>query len=154
METKEFRVRPVVRHIVTEFTSDPTIGTAGSGVVGEFSSEAEAEKVKAALEQQSTPLRYILVEESPIAEFPLVRYAYSLEEAEEWQKHMNTKYDIGMRIYSRPEPSKPVSDGAYVSPEAAARMVKPMTLEECHAAREQRIARYFNSMKQAEAAPV
>ena len=143
----------MVRHIVTEFTEDPALRMSGSGVVGEFSSEAEAEKVRLALEQQSTPLRYILVEESPIAEFPLVRYAYSKEEAEDWQQHMLAKYEIGMRIYSRPEPARPVSDGAYVSPEAAVRMVQPMTLEECKAEREKRIANYFNSMKQAEQAP-
>jgi len=154
MQTKEFRVRPVVRHIVTEFTEDTALRQAGCGVVGEFSSEAEAEKVRLALEQQAAPLRYILVEESPIAEFPLVRYAYSLEEAEEWQRHMNTKFEIGMRIYSRPEPARPVSDGAYVSPGAAVRVVEPMTLEQCQAEREKRIANYFNSMKQVEQAPV
>lgn len=50
MKTTEYRVRPVVRYIVTEFTSDPENGAGGCGPIGEFDNEQQAEAVKRALD--------------------------------------------------------------------------------------------------------
>lgn len=61
METKEFRVRPVIRHVVTEYTNDPASRASSCGVVGEFSSEEEAEKVQMALAEQAAPREYVAV---------------------------------------------------------------------------------------------
>lgn len=62
MQTIEVRVRPVIRHIVTEFHADPETRAAGVATVGEFANEEQAEKVAAALRGQHEPRLWVAVE--------------------------------------------------------------------------------------------
>ena len=76
MQTKEIRVRPVIRHIVTEYRDD---GVAASvATVGEFANEEQAEKVAAALRGQNAPRLWIAVECTFI---PLTNVLYFQTEA-------------------------------------------------------------------------
>ncbi len=66
MSNQEFRVRPVIRHAVTEYTpgfyqGDRSSETAKSALIGEFPNEQMAEKVREALEFQAAPRAYLMV---------------------------------------------------------------------------------------------
>lgn len=53
METIEYRVRPVVRYLVTKHESQPDTGSGSCGAIGEFDHEPYAEQVAWALARQA-----------------------------------------------------------------------------------------------------
>jgi hypothetical protein len=53
METIEYRVRPVVRYVVTKYTSDPELGAGSCRPMGEFDHESYAEEVAWALARKA-----------------------------------------------------------------------------------------------------
>lgn len=103
IETNEYRVRPVVRYVVTHYhsysTEDGKGGGGGSEVVGEFDNEAQAEKVKAALED--TTNGYVIFKRS--FEVPTeLYYAQTLEEAKAQRNvlcaHASDEWLIAKRV--------------------------------------------------------
>lgn len=68
MKQVEIRVRPVIRHVVTRYTQEPTPGTgdrynASLETLGEFANEEQAERVAEALRSQAPkPMQYVAVE--------------------------------------------------------------------------------------------
>jgi hypothetical protein len=104
-ETREIRVRPVVRHIVTEYHSGVTAegsNYGGCATLGEFDSEAQAEKVAAAIRAQHEPREYVMVEQAPGKEFPRVFYAYSEQEVADFLS--KPRLDSGYNVFSRARP--------------------------------------------------
>lgn len=81
MKTTEIRVRPVIRHAVTRYMSEPETGCGGSELLAEFSHEAYAEEVAQALKEQSAQRDYVLVQETVGEIMAKVYYAYSEEDA-------------------------------------------------------------------------
>lgn len=145
MSFEEIRVRPVVRHVVTRFTQDGR--SASSEAIGEFANENYAEEVAEALRAKSEPKRFVLIEESPIANWPLVLYAYSREEAQARCLEMLQKYEIGMRIFERPVDDRSWAIPAAPTDVAPERSVAPMkSLEEYEDDRKARIQRYFDDV--------
>jgi hypothetical protein len=71
MSTVEFRVRPVIRHVVTRFTQRAPLPegqqyAAGGGVetLGEFDSEGYADIVAEALRERVAPREYVVVQQT------------------------------------------------------------------------------------------
>lgn len=102
MSTKEFRVRPVVRHIVTEFTPVPS-GTNSVSTLGEFDNEAYAELVKNALEEQAAPREFAIVKLDHHNATTEVTYRYTREDADDFVATRRAEREE-WRIYSRPYP--------------------------------------------------
>ncbi len=76
MSQPEFRVRPVIRHIVTRY-SPPCDGNASLETLGEFDSEQYAEIVAEALRHRTAPMEYVIVR-NKLGHFAAdVMYAYS-----------------------------------------------------------------------------
>ena len=102
MKTTEIRVRPVIRHAVTRFTSEVHEDERCSGsseCMGEFSHESYAEEVAKALIQVQAPREFIIVQETPGLTNPEVRYAYSQEEVNAFLSE--PRADHGYKVYSR-----------------------------------------------------
>lgn len=100
METIEYRVRPVVRHIVTQSKHDPEARTGSVGPVGEFQNEQQAEAVKEALDFQVAPRQYVAV----LRGFELATeaaYFESEQEASQFCAQKQAQYDQEWRVFSR-----------------------------------------------------
>jgi hypothetical protein len=86
MQKPEFRVRPVIRHVVTRYTPSHSpepgvINGPSLETLGEFDSEGYAEIVKEALDEMAAPREYVIVESTLGEKMASVTYAYSEEEA-------------------------------------------------------------------------
>lgn len=90
MQLPEFRVRPVIRHVVTRYTpADPlppgvnsAEGSRGSlQTLGEFDSEGYAEIVREALAEKAALREYAIIEETMGEPMARVVYAYGEQEA-------------------------------------------------------------------------
>jgi hypothetical protein len=108
MKTTEIRVRPVVRHVVTRFTSEHDehtrfAGFAGGGceTLGEFDSEQYADVVADALRMASAARVYVIVQETLGEEIAIVHYAGSEEEAASRKTSLEERTGKSFRIYSR-----------------------------------------------------
>jgi hypothetical protein len=87
MSNPEFRVRPVIRHVVTRFSEDrtsaldePPAYTRKLETLGEFDSEGYAEIVAEALAEKAAPREYVIVQETLGKVMAKVYYAYSEDE--------------------------------------------------------------------------
>jgi hypothetical protein len=85
MSQPEFRVRPVIRHVVTRYSSE-VMGNGPDGeprysasleTLGEFNNEGYAEIVVEALKARVAPLEYVIVQQRPGEIEARVMYAYS-----------------------------------------------------------------------------
>lgn len=106
MKTTEIRVRPVIRHVVTRYTSEVMEDGRGSGgceSLGEYDHESYAEQVAQALRDQAAPREFILVQETPGLTNPEVRYAYSQEEVDNFLCQPAGGH--GYKVYSRIMPT-------------------------------------------------
>jgi hypothetical protein len=98
MSTPEFRVRPVVRHVVTRYVPPNANVASGVETLGEFDSEGYAEIVREALAERVAPREFVLVEQSPGEMRPIVFYAYGEDEVERVKaQHPET----GFRVFNR-----------------------------------------------------
>lgn len=105
MKTTEIRVRPVIRHAVTRFTSEDR--AASSECVGEFNNEAYAEEVAQALRAAHKPKQYAIVERGfDVA--TRVWYAEDQAEAEAYRAQLQEHFGSEFRIYDR-EVTDPVA---------------------------------------------
>ncbi len=86
MSIPEFRVRPVIRHVVTRYTPahSPAPGALNGPsleTLAEFDSEGYAEIVREALADRVAPREFVIVEQTLGAVEARVTYAYSEQEA-------------------------------------------------------------------------
>lgn len=101
MSKPEFRVRPVIRHIVTRY-SPPADGNASLETLGEFNHEDYAEIVAEALRARVAPMEYVIVR-SKLGEIAAdVMYAYSEAEVEVRLAEMAVPDGPPCHVYSRP----------------------------------------------------
>jgi hypothetical protein len=100
MKTTDIRVRPVIRHVVTRFTSEPETGSGSSECVAEFNHESYAEEVAQALKDKAAPREYAIVQETVGDVIAEVFYAYSQAEVDRVlaEPRMQGK---GYRVFSR-----------------------------------------------------
>lgn len=112
MASREFRVRPVQRHLVTDWEEG-----RGSRVIGEFQSTDLADEIVAAL-QRSNPgsaivrsdgsigapqgLEYVIVAAHMHEVENLAYFAYSETDAERVKADAEERHGFEFRIYSRP----------------------------------------------------
>ena len=107
MKSVEYRVRPVVRYMVTRYESGSYpdgSSYGGCSGVGEFDNEESAERVKAALdtgENASDPRREYAVVQSTFEPAAKVIYAYGFAEATAARDRLNTEGGE-WRIYAKP----------------------------------------------------
>lgn len=104
MKTTEIRVRPVIRHVVTRFTSEVMEDGRGSGSsesMGEFDHESYAEQVAEALRTQEAPRIFAVVEETMGEISARVWYAYNEQEAYERAAVARIETGKTYKIYSR-----------------------------------------------------
>lgn len=106
MSTPEFRVRPVIRHIVTRYTPSysPEPGCVnGSSLetLAEFDSEGYAEIVREALAERVAPREYVIVEQTFGAIEARVKFAYSEQAALELMASEAAESGKSYRIFSR-----------------------------------------------------
>lgn len=101
MKTVGIRVRPVIRHVVTKWESDPENGAGGSSPMGEFDHESYADEVAEALRDKYAPRVYAIVEETIGEVQARVWYAYSPEEAQMRADQAVAETGKSYRIYSR-----------------------------------------------------
>lgn len=99
MTTPEFRVRPVIRHIVTRFTSDPERGASSLETLGEFANEGYAEIVAEALRERVAPRKYAIVQRS-FETSVLVYYAADETEAQACKASCEAEHGGEFRIFS------------------------------------------------------
>ena len=111
MKTTEIRVRPVIRHAVTRFTSDPARGAGSSECVAEFSHEEYAEEVAEALRRAHRPRQYAIVQRSFDIDVK-VYYAESEGEAIHRRDELIAENGVDFRIYER-ELTDPVAIAMY-----------------------------------------
>lgn len=110
MSKIEYRVRPVIRYVVTRFFQDER--GASSNVIGEFDSETWAERVKDACEytdgRVDARCEYVVVR----AEFDApteAMYAYGIAEAKDMARKMAASSGKEWRYFRR-ETSDPETD--------------------------------------------
>lgn len=109
MSNPEFRVRPVVRHVVTRFSEErtsahdePPAYTRKLETLGEFDSEGYAEIVAEALSEKAAPREYVLVQETMGEVMANVYYAYDEQNAMERLAQLATEEPReSYRVYSR-----------------------------------------------------
>jgi hypothetical protein len=108
MSNPEFRVRPVIRHVVTRYTkAEPlppgccsTDGPRGGlETLGEFDSEGYADIVAEALAEKAAQREYVLVQETVGGIMAKVYYAYGEGEAQ--QRLAMMPEGESYRVYSR-----------------------------------------------------
>ncbi len=114
MQKPEFRVRPVIRHVVTRFTPQPPppegsgyfSGCANGGVetLGEFDSEGYADIVAEALRERVAPRTYVIVQETLGEEVAIVQYGYDEAEALSRKRTLEERTGKSFGIYSRLKP--------------------------------------------------
>jgi hypothetical protein len=103
-KTTEIRVRPVIRHNVTRFTSEtgPDGACGGSSEsLGEFAHEGYAEEVAQALKDREAARVYAIVEETVGKVQARVVYAYSKGEATLRKMDIEGETGKSFHIYSR-----------------------------------------------------
>jgi len=108
MTTPEFRVRPVIRHIVTRFSEErtsphdaPPEYTRKLETLGEFDSEGYADIVAEALRERAAPREYVIVRQKLGEIAADVMYAYSEAEVEVRLAEMATPDAPQCHVYSR-----------------------------------------------------
>lgn len=109
MSQSEFRVRPVIRHIVTRYTREaplpegvmPEARKQGLETLGEFGNEEYAEQIRAALQEQAAPKEYVMVKHLPGEAVASVHYAYSLDEATAFML-VRASQNEDWKVFSRP----------------------------------------------------
>jgi hypothetical protein len=109
MSNPEFRVRPVVRHVVTRYTRaeplPPGVNAdtprGGLETLGEFDSEGYAEIVAEALAEKAAPREYVIVQSTLGEVTAKVYYAYGEQEAQERMNALQVADSTTYRIYSR-----------------------------------------------------
>lgn len=109
MEHVEFRVRPVIRHVVTRFSSrnDGEGVSASCGPLGEFDNEGYADIVVEALRERVAPRVYAVVQETLGDETAIVHYAYDEAQADARKQDLEQRTGKSFRIYSRIKESMP-----------------------------------------------
>ena len=111
MSNPEFRVRPVIRHIVTRYTPaeplppgcNPANGRSGLETLGEFDSEGYAEIVAEALAEKAAPRQYVIVQNTMGEVMAKVYYADGEIEAMERLRSLEVDGST-YRIFSRTKP--------------------------------------------------
>lgn len=105
MSNEEFRVRPVIRHVVTKYApSPPNTAGMGSSQVGEFASEEQAEAVREAFEFLYAPRQFLMVKRSLELE-TLAQHAETQEEADAFVAEkllMGEEWRVFSRIITDP----------------------------------------------------
>jgi HEAT repeat protein len=100
MTTPEFRVRPVIRHVVTRYSTDDR--GASLETLGEFNHEEYADIVAEALRERAAPREYVIVRQKLGEIAADVMYAYSEAEVEVRLAEMATPDAPPCHVYSRP----------------------------------------------------
>jgi hypothetical protein len=101
MSTVEFRVRPVIRHVVTRHTSTENSGSLET--LGEFGNEGYAEIVSQALKERAAPREYVVVESTLGAVQAAVYYAHDENDLAHVQCQAAAEHPgRTFRVYSRP----------------------------------------------------
>jgi hypothetical protein len=116
MKTTDIRVRPVIRHAVTRYTSETGESgfcSGGSESLGEFSHEAYAEEVAEALKAAHKPKQYALVERGFDTSVQ-VYYAEEPEQAEYYKRQLEAHYGAEFRVFER-EVTDPIVLGRYAA---------------------------------------
>lgn len=98
MSKPEFRVRPVVRHVVTRYTSEAHSGSLET--LGEFNNEGYADIVTEALRERVAPREYVIVEQTQGDPMARVLFAYDEQEAQTRMAEM-AKDGKSYRVFSR-----------------------------------------------------
>jgi hydrogenase maturation factor len=101
MKTTGIRVRPVIRHVVTKWESDPENGAGGSACIAEFNHESYAEEVAEALREKYAKREYAIVEETMGEPTARVTYAYSEEDVAVRLASEEAETGKTYRVYSR-----------------------------------------------------
>lgn len=101
MSTPEFRVRPVIRHVVTRYTPPDSPEPASVETLAEFDSEGYAEIVKEALAEKVAPREFVIVESTMGEPMARVTYAYSEDEAIQRMAESQAMEGKTYRVYSR-----------------------------------------------------
>lgn len=113
MQKPEFRVRPVIRHVVTRYTPSysPEPGCLNGPsleTLGEFDSDGYAEIVAEALRERVAPREFVIVEQVLGAMQARVTYAYSEEEAAARMATEEAVEGKTYRVYSRIREPQPI----------------------------------------------
>jgi hypothetical protein len=105
MKTTEIRVRPVVRHVVTRYTSEYDEATKSCGgsceTIGEFDNERFAEEVAKVLQEEAQPKQYAVVESTLGDIQAQVYYAEGQREAFELSKKLSAETLKTFRVFER-----------------------------------------------------
>lgn len=106
MSNPEFRVRPVIRHVVTRFSEErtsaldePPVYKRQLETLGEFDSEGYAEIVAEALAEKAAPREYVIVQDRNGEILTCVFYAYGEDELQQRLQEMPSSESY--RVFSR-----------------------------------------------------